>query len=65
MEFSELRASYFPFDLLGVVLGPIMIEITLGYSTSVNNFFLREQRLLAKFEGGTTDNQLKVDGLLI
>ena len=61
---SELRASCFPFDFLGIVLGPTMLEVTLGYSMSENDF-LRERRLLTELEGGTADNRLKIDSLLV
>ena len=62
---SELRASCFPFDLLGMALGPTMFEVTSGYSTSENNFFLRDHHLLNEFEFEVFDNQLKLDVLVI
>jgi len=58
-------ASSFPFDLLGVVLEPTMFEVTVGYFTSGNDFFLRERRLLVKLEVGAADNRLKTDSLLV
>ena len=62
---SELRANCFPFDLLGVVLGPTMLDVTSRYSTSESDFFLREHRLLAELEAVTADNRWKADGLII
>jgi len=41
-----------------------MLEVTLGYSMSENDF-LRERRLLTELEGGTADNRLKIDSLLV
>ena len=65
LDFSELMASYFPFDLLGVVLRPTMLEVISGYSISENDLFLRERRLMAELEGGATDNHFMTDGLLV
>jgi len=62
---SELTASCFSFNLIGVVLGPTMLEVIPGYSTSKNDLFLQERRLLDDLEGGATDNRLKTDGLLV
>jgi len=42
-----------------------MLEIISGYSTSENDFFLRDHRLLAKFEFEAFDGWLKTDGLVI
>jgi len=53
---SELTANCFPLDLLGVKLGPTMF----AYSTSGNDFFFRDCRLLAEFEAA--DNRLKSEG---
>jgi len=61
---SELRASCFPFDLLGVALGPTMLEVISGYLTSENDF-LRDRHLLAEFEFEALDNWLKTYGLVI
>ena len=58
-------ASYFPFDLLGVMVGPTMLKLTSGYSSSENDFFLREQCLLAELETRAADNRLESDDLLL
>ena len=58
-------ASGFPFDLLGVVLGPTMLEVTSEYSVSENNFFLRDRRLLEEFDFETFGNEQKTDDLVI
>ena len=60
---SDLTASCFPLDLLGVELGPTMFVVTSGYSTLENDFFFRDPRLLAEFEAD--DNRLKNKGLFI
>jgi len=60
---SELTASCFPLNLLGVELGPTIFAVTFGYSTSENNFFFQDHRLLAEFEAA--NNQLKIKGLVI
>jgi len=62
---SELMASCLSFDLLGVLLGPTMLEVISGYPTSKNDLFSRKRRHLADLEGGAADNWLKTDGLLI
>ena len=61
----EQTTDCFPLDLLGVMHRPIMFEVTSRYSTSENNFFLRERCLLAELETGAADSQLKIDGLLV
>jgi len=60
----ESTASCFPLDLLGVVLGPTMLEVTSKYSASENDF-LRDRRLLAELEFKAIDNRLQTKGLVI
>ena len=55
---SELTASYFPLELLGVEHGPTMFVVTFKYSTLENNFLFRDRRLLAELEAA--DNRLKL-----
>ena len=62
---SELTTGYFPFNLLGVVLGPTILEVTSGYSTLEKVLFLRERRLLAELEGRADDSWLNTNGLLV
>ena len=62
---SELTANFFPLDLLGMNPDPTIFEVTSGYSSLENNFFLWERRLLDESEAKIADNQLKTDGLLV
>ena len=57
--------GYFPLDLLGVVHGPTIFEVTSGYSTSEKDFFLRKRRLLAELETGVANSRLNTDGLVV
>ena len=59
MDSPELMASCFPFDLLHVVLGPTILEVTSG-----NDLFLPERCLLTELEDVVAENWLKIDGLL-
>jgi len=64
MDSPELMASCFPFDLLHVVLGPTILEVTSGYFMSGNDLFLPERCLLTELEDVVADKRLKIDGLL-
>jgi len=58
----EQMTSCFPLDLLGVVHGPTIFEVTSGYW---KDFFLRERRLLDELKTEAADSRLNTDGLLI
>ena len=60
---SEQTTSCFLLDLLSVELGPTIFAVISGYSTSENDFFFRDRRLLAESEA--VDNRLKTEGLLV
>ena len=60
---SELIASYFPLDLLGVEPGPTIFAVTSEYSTLENDFFFRDHHLLA--DSVAVDNRLKIESLLV
>ena len=61
---SEQTTGCFPLDFLGVVHGPTIFEVTSGYSTSENNFFLQERHLLADLGTKEAGNRLNTNGLL-
>jgi len=42
-----------------------MFEITSGYSTLENDFFLHDRRLLVELEFEVINSRLKIEGLVI
>ena len=62
-DYSELTASYFPFYLLSLELGPTMFVVISRYSTSENDFCFKDRHLLTEFEAD--DKRPKIEGLFI